>query len=169
MSISTPSPQRGHRLDSSDSVIVRDPLRPETKVEEPACKPDSVPPGPRPAGGDHLSGSRVAAALVQPTREHRAGHPLPAWPCSGWGLPSRPVARPLVSSYLTVSPLPLLRPSPRGTEAARTPGSEAVGGLSLWHFPRVAPPGCYPASCPVESGLSSIRTRSETRSEPRAP
>src|SRR6266540_6161139 len=58
-------------------------------------------------GGGHLSWSRVAATLVQPTREHRAGHPLPARPCSGWGLPSRPVTRPLVSSYLTVSPLPL--------------------------------------------------------------
>src|SRR5712691_420461 len=78
------------------------------KVEEPACKPDSVPAAGEPAAdGGHLSGSRVAATLVQPTREHRAGHPLPARPCSGWGLPSRPIARPLVSSYLTVSPLPL--------------------------------------------------------------
>src|SRR5437867_7187170 len=76
--------------------------------EEPACKPDSVP-VPLGTGGDHPSGSRVAATLVQPTREHRAGHPLPAWPCSGWGLPSRPVTRPLVSSYLTVSPSPLPR------------------------------------------------------------
>ena len=25
----------------------------------------------------------------------------------------------------------------------------------LWRCPRVAPPGCYPASCPVEPGLSS--------------
>ncbi len=25
----------------------------------------------------------------------------------------------------------------------------------LWHFPGVAPPGRYPASCPVELGLSS--------------
>ena len=36
-----------------------------------------------------------------------AGHPI--YPsirsCSGWGLPSRPVARPLVSSYLAISPL----------------------------------------------------------------
>src|SRR6266511_5012463 len=80
------------------------------RVEEPACKPDSVPRARRRTGGPgggHLSGSRVAATLVQPTREHRAGHPLPARPCSGWGLPSRPVTRPLVSSYLTVSPLPL--------------------------------------------------------------
>jgi hypothetical protein len=30
----------------------------------------------------------------------------PIWSCSRWGLPSRPVTRPLVSSYLTISPLP---------------------------------------------------------------
>src|SRR5439155_14372651 len=98
-------------------------------------------------GGDHPSGDRVAAVLVQPTREHRAGHPLPAWPCSGWGLPSRPVTRPLVSSYLTVSPLP----------APRRRAVCGVGGLFLWHFPRVTPPGRYPAPCPVESGLSSTQ------------
>src|SRR5206468_375701 len=80
------------------------PLYRRAKVlEEPAYKPDSVPTASA-AGGDHLSGSRVTATLVQPTREHRTGRPLPARPCSGWGLPSRPVTRPLVSSYLTVSP-----------------------------------------------------------------
>src|SRR5437899_7785179 len=83
-----------------------------------------------PAGGDHLSGDRVTAALVQPTREHRAGHPLPAWPCSGWGLPSRPVARPLVSSYLTVAPLPLPSAFPPRLRAAGTPGIEG-GGRSV--------------------------------------
>jgi hypothetical protein len=79
-------------------------------MEEPACKPDSVR-GDR--GGDHLSGSRVTAALVQPTREHRAGRP-PAVagraPCLallrvGFAEPHRLPAA-LVSSYLTVSPLP---------------------------------------------------------------
>src|SRR5438874_9652786 len=121
----TPSPPWGHRLGSGVSAI-RVPF--VDGVEEPACKPDSVPAArlAPAAGGGHLSGSRVTAALVQPTREHRAGHPLPAWPCSGRGLPSRPVARPLVSSYLTVSPLPLptafppqpVRPrGPRGPKA----------------------------------------------------
>ena len=46
------------------------------------------------------------AGPVRPTREHRTGRPLPAWPCSGWGMPSRTVTRALVSSYLTFSPLP---------------------------------------------------------------
>jgi hypothetical protein len=58
---------------------------------------------------------------MRPTRG-RAGRPLspPIRSCSGWGLPSRPVTRPLVRSYRTVSPLP--RP-------------EGRGGLSLWHYP----------------------------------
>jgi hypothetical protein len=47
----------------------------------------------------------------------------------------------LVSSYLTFSPLLL----------GRSPGAVCF----LWHFPRVAPPGISPASCPTESGLSS--------------
>ena len=29
------------------------------------------------------------------------------------------------------------------------------GGMFLWHFPKVTPPGYYPAPCPVEFGLSS--------------
>src|SRR5207244_4968662 len=91
-------------------------------------------------------------ALLQPTRGLRTGRPPPAWPCSGWGLPGRPVTRPPVSSYLTVAPLPLPRTM---ASSLRTPG--VVGGLSLWHFPRVAPPGRYPAPCPTESGLSSTR------------
>jgi len=33
-------------------------------------------------------------------------HPPPTWSCSGWGLPSEPVSRPLVRSYRTVAPLP---------------------------------------------------------------
>jgi hypothetical protein len=80
-------------------------------VEEPACKPDSVRVD---RGGDHLSGSHVTAALVQPTRERWAGRP-PAVaglaPCLallrvGFAEPRRSLGA-LVSSYLTVSPLPL--------------------------------------------------------------
>jgi len=52
------------------------------------------------------------------------------WPCFGWGLPSQLVAKLLVSSYLTVSPLPAL----------------ALAGLSGRYtfcctIRRVAPPG----------------------------
>ena len=67
---------------------------------ESACRPGSVHPLARADG--HPSGTAVADSLVRPTREHRAGRPrslaqeavsqgsLPFWPCSGWGLPSRP-------------------------------------------------------------------------------
>ena len=47
-----------------------------------------------------------------------------------------------MSSYLTVSPLPVVASHP-----------SAVCFLLRW--PRVTPPGISPASCPVESGLSS--------------
>jgi hypothetical protein len=67
----------------------------------------------------------------------------------------------LVSSYLTVSPLP-----------RRTKSTVAV--CSLWHFPYPKPGGgCYPPPRPAESGLSSAacpqppaftRTRAPRRS-----
>src|SRR5439155_24129247 len=40
-------------------------------------------------------------------------------------------------------------------------GGEPPAVFSLWRFPRVAPPGSYPAPCPVESGLSSREARKE--------
>src|SRR5438105_11206388 len=105
MSTSVPCPQTGHRVDS-EPFATRSPLGERVRRSRPVSRILSRP---LRAGGGHPSGSRVAASLVQPTREHWAGPPLPAWPCSGWGFPSRPVTRPLVSSYLTVSPLPLPR------------------------------------------------------------
>ncbi len=97
-----------------------------SRLRQPDCKPSSV--SPRRKEDGHLSGTAIARGLLRPTRG-RAGRPMgppkkarpPIRSCSGWGLPSRPVTRPLVRSYRTVSPLP----SPIGAE----------GGLSLWHFP----------------------------------
>ena len=79
-------------------------------------KPNSVPASPFDhTGSNHLSRATVTWRLQQPTREltdeqsasvHRM-HTIPsAWSCSGWGLPSQPVTWLLVSSYLTISPLP---------------------------------------------------------------
>ena len=53
----------------------------------------------------------VAHALEQPTRSVLVGTgrpSLPIWPCSRWGLPAMTVTSHAVSSYLTVSPLPVL-------------------------------------------------------------
>ena len=100
---------------------------------ESACKPASVP-GRRSRGGGHPSGTGVAAGLVRSTRglgraslrgRVAAAGASPIRPCSGWGLPSRPVTRPLVRSYRTVSPLPVRSRGP------------AV--CSLWHFPAGRP------------------------------
>ena len=45
----------------------------------------------RTVGGGHPSRPAVARRLQRPTRGClRTGRPPPAWPCSRWGLPSRP-------------------------------------------------------------------------------
>ena len=88
--------------------------------------------------GDHLSSPDVTIGVKRPTRGRGRASLYPSiWSCSGWVLLSRLVTQPLVSSYLTISPLPRRAVCFCGT------------------FRRVAPPGCYPASCPVELGLSS--------------
>ena len=101
-------------------------------ANEPACKPDSVPV----MGGDHPSGTRIAVRLG-------ATYPLTLGeqPVSAGLLPkdepllvllpvgfTEPSTSPtmLVSSYLTVSPLPAL-PHPKA--------SEPLAVCSLWHCP----------------------------------
>ncbi len=88
---------------------------------------------------------RLPGACSGPTRDMgRAtldGEPsVPVRPCSGRGLPGRPVTRPPVGSYPTISPLP-----------QRTPRLCHFCGTLL----RVTPTGRYPAPCSVEPGLSS--------------
>ena len=86
----------------------------------------------------------------------------PMWACSGRGLASRRVTTPLVRSYRTFSPLPALASTsnrllacPRRREAALARCRRCRFCAT---FRRVAPPGISPASCPVESGLSSFRS-----------
>src|SRR5205814_6905697 len=66
--------------------------------------------------------SRGSCDLPGPRRVWVDG---PAWPCTGWGLPSRHVTVTLVRSYRTVSALPV-----RGSRVA--PPSAVC---SLLHFP----------------------------------
>jgi len=59
------------------------------------------------AGSSSLPGGRTDR--TDPRRRAGRSHTRrlpPVRPCSPWGLPSRRVAPPLVSSYLTISPLP---------------------------------------------------------------
>ena len=79
-------------------------------------KPNSVPASSLDhTGGNHLSRTTVTWRLQRPTREltdeqsasaHKMRTNPSAWSCSEWGLPSQPVTWLLVSSYLTISPLP---------------------------------------------------------------
>ncbi len=104
------------------------------------------------AGGGHLSTPMVAHRLQRPTRGVRGPrHSPPAWSCCRWGLPSRPVTRPLVRSYRTFSPLPAIPVS--NSPVAVLPPRQAVCFCGT--SPGVAPAGRYPASCPMQPGLSS--------------
>ena len=110
-----------------------------------SCKPGSVP-SRTAEGGSHSSWTRVSPSLQQPTRELGAGRPRNA---PLFGLAPGGVYRagrspgPLVSSYLTVSPLP------------RLGNNETRRSALCCTFLRVTPTGRYPAPCPVEPGLSS--------------
>jgi hypothetical protein len=126
-----------------------DASRPVSRVLSPL--PRSTPEGPPPAVGDgHPSGTPVARRLERPHPGSGTSSPwsarrsAPVRPCSGRGLPGRPVTRPPVGSYPTISPLPRRVPA----DAARL--CPFCGTLL-----RVAPTGCYPAPCSVEPGLSS--------------
>ena len=83
------------------------------------------------AAGGHPSGAPVARRFERPTRGRRGTrHGPPIRPCSGRGLPSRPVARPLVRSYRTISPLPALPKGPAVCFLWRFPS-----GCPAWELP----------------------------------
>jgi hypothetical protein len=81
-----------------------------------ACKPASVPRSNSfGVAAIHLGPASPPASCGPPgdstgpaSKTTNGGPASPVRPCSGWGLPSRPVTRPLVRSYRTFSPLPPL-------------------------------------------------------------
>ena len=111
--------------------------------------------------GDHSSGTAVTGGLKQPTREPWTGHPqtLPYLALHRMGFTKLPVSPPsLVSSYLTVSPLPAF--------ALRQ--AQGFGGRSVLcgTFPGVAPGRRYRPSCPSVLGLSSRPAKGGTSGHP---
>ena len=127
------------------------------------------PPGHEPVeGSDHLSRTTVTRRLQQPTRGLRTSSPQ-----RGRGSPP--------------TPRPLLGLAPGGVclagPVARAAGEPLPHLFTLTvtavcfcgTFHRVAPPGCYPAPCSVELGLSSDSfPRAKTKphcgkSRPRSP
>src|SRR6185295_17514701 len=142
--VSPPTSVRTRRR--ADRASHAPPAGAEVVEEESACKPDPVRP---PRGGP----ATISLGALAPRRRSPAPCDLPGSsdgpssnaPCLallrvGLAEPARSPA-PLVSSYLTVSPLP------RATDRC--------GGLSLLRFREVAPAWVSPAPCPAESGLSS--------------
>lgn len=101
-----------------------------------------------PAGSCSLPGT-VGRAALPPRREM-----VPAWPCSGRGLPGRRITAAPVVSYTTLSPL-LLR---SGASAKRCISVARSGALRR--------PGGYPAPCPMERGLSSTPARGAAIARP---
>ena len=74
------------------------------------------------------------------------------WSCFGWGLPSQPVTRLLVSSYLTVSPLPWI---------ANKFAAKAV--CSLLHLPSGCPAWSLTSILPCEVRTFLPRSSCEVR------
>ena len=107
----------------------------------------------QPVGGVLSTGSLAGVRMgdhpsMRPTRKDlRADRPLPVWPCSEWGLPSRP-GRPGRWCALTAPFHPYLFPPPQRALGHRR-------SVFCGTFLRVTPTGCKPASCPMEPRPSS--------------
>ena len=93
----------------------------------------------------HLPLCGAGLTALRPTWDSAGSVVVPAWPCTGWGLPGRRVTTPPVRSYRTISPLPATGP--------REP--RRLGGVFLWHFPAGFPGSVSRPPCPAVSGLSS--------------
>jgi len=94
----------------------------------------------------HLSWTGLTAVLFAAYPQHWTGRPAAAWLCSWWGLQVNTVASIKVGSYPTISPLP--------SHIIIWSGCMLSVALSV-PAGLTARPGCYPASCPAEPGLSS--------------
>src|SRR3954463_12168987 len=79
---------------------------------------------------------------LRPTWDSAGNVDVPAWPCTGWGLPGRRVTAPPVRSYRTISPLP-------ATGARASPPLRRFVSVALSRgFPRVGFPDHPALRCP---------------------
>jgi len=126
----------GHRGNGGESACTPDsvPAVPENRRWRPSLSAGGCPPAPAAYPGVSTDGPSSPCVALLPV-----GFAEP---------PGSP--RVLVRPYRTVSPLPV-----RGRSGDRSRHRRfALCGTFL----RVAPTGCYPAPCPVESGRSSDRS-----------
>lgn len=141
------------------------------ETRKPACKPGSVP-CLRTATAIYLAARLPGQSSNLP--ESRNGPDRSCsliWSCSRWGLPSQPVARLLVGSYIKGPKSPHLFTLTGGSTKYEEPRTKSASLpyliLRPWYFPRrytfcctfpvLADGGRYPPPCPVEPGLSSSR------------
>src|SRR5262249_32033074 len=104
----------------------------------------------------------LAGRLLSRSSDLPEGHNGPdrscphIWSCSRWGLPSQPVTRLLVGSYIKGPKSPHLF-----TLTPLSPRMQSVGLKGRYTFfctfPTLAAGGRYPPPCPLEPGLSSPR------------
>jgi len=103
--------------------------------------------------GTHQETSRLPLAA-------RAARLVPVWPCSWRGLPGRRIAADaggLLHHHFTLTLTPIRSHWER--EGVRRYLSVARSGT-------LRRPGCYPAPCPAECGLSSISKRPRSPDQP---
>ena len=127
---------------------------------------------------------RGRAEALRPTWDSAGSVNVPAWPCTGWGLPSRRVTTPPVRSYRTISPLPATElcsgpPLRRFVSVALSRGFPRVRfpdhpALRCPDFPRTpvfspapaaawpAPPSLEPPAAPEQRPRTSPRARVKT-------
>ena len=125
------------------SSLMNESTVPYGTVVQEICKPGSVLYKSHPLYNEnHSSRAQVTLRLEQPTRElgRAVLNHSPIWSCSGWGLPGRPCYQErrcaLTAPFHRYSTI--VKQSPFCCTCLR-----------------VTSTGCYPASCPVEPGLSS--------------
>ena len=99
----------------------------------------------------HLGAPLPGPQAAYPDTRASSPRSCPVWPCSGWGLPSRPGRRArggLLHRRFTLTRC-----------CTRQPWRSIFCGTCL----RVSPSGRYPPPCPAEPGLSSADGSSQTR------
>jgi hypothetical protein len=113
--------------------------------------------------GDHLSATPVARRLQRPIPEGSASRRQrpPIWSCSERGLPGRPVTRPPVGSYPTISPLPgaALRRSMRRGGVISVALSFGSPRLGVTQRPALWSPDFPPTRYSLVGGHPSASTR----------
>ena len=103
----------------------------------------------------------VTVAVKRPTRGLARRLCPPIWPCSRWGLATAASPQTAGRSYRPISPLSRFRQAGIGTVCFCATFRHPAGRYRLHRMP-----GCYPAPCPEEPGLSSLLPQGKNGGHP---